>query len=206
MTYDGTITTHRPDPALVMTGELKDGRKVYVLRDMDPESPDTWENVVELTLVGESERHYALGTSDPYVQAAHDRFRNGVTSWHNPRMARMCPTVDTDDVVARYMRIFHNSEVMSVSLQDGNDWADGYLVLDMADAWEGIDVPAVLKGMAETWQQYFAGDVYGYIVVNEETGEEDSCWGFYGEPDELIKSGFDGQAYEPADLVDYDYA
>ena len=194
MAYDGTIT--RQDENLVMTGELKDGRKVYVLRDMDAESPDSWENVVELTLVGESERHYALGTSDPYVTEAHGRFRDCSLTYRH----------DTDDAVARYMRIFHNSEVMSVSLQDGNEWADGYLVLDMADAWEGIDVQVVLKGMADTWQQYFSGDVYGYIVVNEETGEEDSCWGFYGEPDELIKSGFDGQAYEPTDLVDYDWA
>jgi len=197
MTYDGTFTTTTQDPALTMTGELEDGRKVYVLRDQDAESPDAWDGTpVNLVLVRSAGHGYTFGTSDPYVTDAHDRFTHGsLANWH-----------DTGEAVARYMRMFHNSAVLEVSLQDGNEWADGYLVFDMADAWEGIDVPAVLKGTAETWQQYFSGDVYGYIVVNEETGEEDSCWGFYGEPDELIKSGFDGQAYEPADLVDYDYA
>ena len=198
MTYNGTLTTTQTDPSLAMTGELTDGRKVYVLRDDDPESPDNWDNVVELTLVGNGARHYALGTSDTYVTEAHDRFTSGsLANWH-----------DTGDAVARYMRMFHNSAVLEVTLTGNSqgDWAAGYLVLDLADAWEGCDVPAALEGMAETWQQYFSGDVYGYIVVNEETGEEDSCWGFYGEPDELIKSGFDGSAYEPADLVDYDWA
>ena len=196
--YDGIITTSHQDPALAMKGTLKDGRTVYVVRDEDRESPDAWDFVAELVLVGHGARQYALGTEDSRVTEAHDRFRNGtLANWH-----------ETDDAVARYMRMFHNTEVLAVSLQDYTDYANGYVVLDLADAErEGItDVPAALKGTAETWQQYFAGDVYGFIVVDEETGGEDSYWGYYGEPDDLIKSGFYGDAYDPAELESYDWA
>jgi len=175
MTHNGTITTTRQDESLVMTGELTDGRKVYVLRDADPQSPDNWENVVQLTLVGYGASQYTLGTSDTYVTEAYDRFRNGIPS----RLG----TVDTDDAVARYMRIFHNSAVLPVSLHGScqSDWADGYVVLDLADAEDvggRANVQSALKSIADEWQTYFSGDVYGFIVVNEETGEEDSCWGF----------------------------
>lgn len=35
--------------------------------------------------------------------------------------------------------------------------------------------------LIETWNQYLGGEVYGYTVEDEETGEEgDSCWGYYG--------------------------
>lgn len=32
----------------------------------------------------------------------------------------------------------------------------------------------------ETYNQYVSGDVYGFQLENKNTGEEDSCWGFYG--------------------------
>ena len=40
----------------------------------------------------------------------------------------------------------------------------------------------IIEGEVETYNQYFAGDVYGYVV--SKNGQEiDSCWGFYGLPD-----------------------
>lgn len=37
------------------------------------------------------------------------------------------------------------------------------------------------KGEIETWLAYVEGEVYGYIVENEDGEHVDSCWGFYGE-------------------------
>ena len=37
-----------------------------------------------------------------------------------------------------------------------------------------------LTGEVEEYDQYLTGQVYGYVVEAED-GEEDSCWGFFGE-------------------------
>lgn len=38
-----------------------------------------------------------------------------------------------------------------------------------------------LRAEVETYDQYLTGDVYGYIITDDDTGEElDSCYGFYG--------------------------
>lgn len=43
---------------------------------------------------------------------------------------------------------------------------------------DATDPLACAKGEIETLDQFFTGDVYGYVV--DPTGEADSCWGFYG--------------------------
>lgn len=37
-----------------------------------------------------------------------------------------------------------------------------------------------LEGEVSTYDEYLAGNVYGYIVEDEEGNEIDSCWGFFG--------------------------
>ena len=39
----------------------------------------------------------------------------------------------------------------------------------------------VLRGEVETYDQYLTGEVYGYIIEDEDGNELDACWGFYGE-------------------------
>lgn len=39
----------------------------------------------------------------------------------------------------------------------------------------------VLKGEIKVYDQYLVGDVYGYIVEDENGDHVDSCWGFFGE-------------------------
>jgi hypothetical protein len=40
-----------------------------------------------------------------------------------------------------------------------------------------------LEKEVETYNQYLQGDVYGYIIKDEQGDCVDSCWGFYGEED-----------------------
>ncbi len=37
-----------------------------------------------------------------------------------------------------------------------------------------------LEGEIETLDQYYTGDVYGYVIEDEDECEIDSCWGYYG--------------------------
>lgn len=37
-----------------------------------------------------------------------------------------------------------------------------------------------LEGQVKTYDQYLTGDVYGYVISNEDDNHMDSCWGYYG--------------------------
>jgi len=59
----------------------------------------------------------------------------------------------------------------------------------------------MLQGEVNEYNRYISGEVYGYTCVDA-TGEEDSCWGYYNDPEdiiEFIKQGID--AYEKRQLV-----
>jgi len=42
-------------------------------------------------------------------------------------------------------------------------------------------IEGYLKGEVDTYDQYLRGDVYGYVIEDEDGKEIDSCWGFYGQ-------------------------
>jgi len=45
----------------------------------------------------------------------------------------------------------------------------------------------IIEGEVETYNQYLAGDVYGFVI--SQNGEQiDSCWGFYGQEDCLTEA------------------
>ena len=41
-------------------------------------------------------------------------------------------------------------------------------------------VEEVLRGEVKTYDQYLTGDVWGYIIEDDDGEHLDSCWGFYG--------------------------
>ena len=38
-----------------------------------------------------------------------------------------------------------------------------------------------LKGEVELYDQYVRGDMYGFVIEDDDGNEHDSCWGFFGE-------------------------
>ena len=67
----------------------------------------------------------------------------------------------------------------------------GYIWVTVEDALKAFEwkkltgrrreqVQASLKAEIEVLDQYITGDVFGFELVNTETGEEDSCWDFFG--------------------------
>lgn len=46
----------------------------------------------------------------------------------------------------------------------------------------------VMQGEVKCYDYYLRGDVYGYQIINTETGEElDACWGFLGDREHCMK-------------------
>lgn len=52
-----------------------------------------------------------------------------------------------------------------------------------------------LRGEVETYDRYLRGEVYGYTVSRGDE-EIDSCWGFYGEPEEVMKEAVSAMEYD----------
>lgn len=48
---------------------------------------------------------------------------------------------------------------------------------------------ALLEGEVEDYDKYLTGEVYGYMVEDEEGNCVDSCWGFYGETKDVLEEG-----------------
>jgi hypothetical protein len=42
-------------------------------------------------------------------------------------------------------------------------------------------VITILKSEVSTYDQFLRGDIYGFVLEDENGDEIDSCWGFYGE-------------------------
>ncbi|HUX02457.1 MAG TPA: hypothetical protein VMY35_15960, partial [Phycisphaerae bacterium] len=43
------------------------------------------------------------------------------------------------------------------------------------------DAEACLRAEVSTYDDYLTGQVFGYVVEDEDGNDLDSCWGFYGE-------------------------
>jgi hypothetical protein len=44
-----------------------------------------------------------------------------------------------------------------------------------------------LQGEVNTYSRYLNGDVYGYVVEDDQGEEVDSCWGFFEEPTQIAE-------------------
>jgi len=58
--------------------------------------------------------------------------------------------------------------------QQGKTWQREFQSLDELTEY-------YLKGEVEVYDQYLCGDVWGFVLVDEDGEELDSCWGFYGD-------------------------
>ena len=45
---------------------------------------------------------------------------------------------------------------------------------------------SVLESEVDVYDQHLRGEVYGYVIEDEQGEHIDSCWGFYGNPDEYM--------------------
>lgn len=84
--------------------------------------------------------------------------------------------------------------IIYMPLEKGmKEWDKEWNLADMADMETRLR--SVLTGEIETLDQYFHGDIYGYVITDEDGDEVDSCWGFYGDTLE------EGEAYHPVDSL-----
>lgn len=116
----------------------------------------------------------------------------------------------------RYCRIYHGTTVVlplylldhsglwmrtGTFMEDPGGWDTSMVgfILDTAKTREttGVrleDVEKALRSEVKVYSQYLEGDVYGYVIEDEDGDEEDSCWGFFG-IDYAMQSARDAAGY-----------
>lgn len=179
-TYDGTVTMPRPyngtvtheDPNLVVSWDLDEQTRAYILRDTDAPAPD-WDGIgyVFRVYYRSSWGMDVLVSGDYGDTGARDVGDAIAAVWHESR--------DWEHG-GRYLREFH--DVVDYDYDTSVD-RDGTVVAavtrDQATAW-GLEDPAgTAAGALDVYRQYAEGDVYGVIVVNTVTGDQDSLWEIY---------------------------
>lgn len=174
-----------------------EGYTVRIMQDEDCESPREWDN---LGVILHGSRDYNLGThirewEDEY-ELAYDEPPSSWQDWAKFVMEHRGAT----HVLPVYAYI-HGGITISAGegMSSGNPfhcpWDSGLIgiIFDTAESRETCGTPPerivdCLKGEIETYDQYLRGDVYGYIVGDEDDDHIESCWGFYGE-DEAASEG-----------------
>ena len=161
----------------------KDGVQIYV--DPDPVNPREWDNVGRMVCF---HKRYDLGDRD------HGYRTEDYNSWLELRQA-----IDRDHGPCTILPVFmmnHGGLFVSTDPTmfrmcdpQGYDWGQiGFVYCSEARATDlNIrDVEAVLRAEVETYNKYLRGEVYGFVYG------EDSCWGFYQEPGELVEDVLKG--------------
>lgn len=79
------------------------------------------------------------------------------------------------------------------------EWGGKRLTKDVIEKAEGC-----IRAETETYDQYLRGEVYGYVIEDEEGEQVVSCWGFYGleyalqEGQDALQTAVDEKAEEDA--------
>lgn len=184
------------------------GHKIRIYFDFDPINPRTeWDNAG--VMVFRNHDRYILG--DKYDDHGY-RYEN-YDSWEE-----MCDEIMDDEQAIVILPLHaYGCERSRFSIGTGDpsflrgwylgwdeDGIDGVMFIRLKTVHEnwGKDITkdtlnkvvGYLRGEVETYNQYLSGEIFGYVVGNEEDDDIESCWGFYG---------IDHCKEEAENLVDY---
>lgn len=170
--------------------EVYKGYKVQVVYDTDPSNPREWNdgNAVMITW----EREYASpddnwGGWGKYDESGPDDFR----AWLAERK-RERHSADPGVVYLWLDRERYNGGISTMTLDHYRaDYADGviYATYEMIREWQGTrgltakmkaDALAGLADEVETYSLWATGEVFGYIIGDDDDDHKESCWGFIG--------------------------
>lgn len=151
-------------------------------QDESPESPREWSNVGVLCLDGLKNYDLVDSGAEGFIDKADDQYEY-------MRLARK-----EYPIVLPVMAYIHGGMSLYVGEHKTCQWDSGFAGCIYATresikenfGYERLNekrIEIITKAMEqeiETMNQYINGDVYGYIVEDEDGDHLDSCWGFYG--------------------------
>lgn len=174
---------------------------IQVKRDEDPISPRDWDNLGVMVFL---HSRYSLGDK-------HDYNANSFSGWDELEKELV---KEEDVVVILPVYMFdHSGITISCSRErfrvcDPQGWDHGQIGFIFARRTDVRNeyskkriskqilkkVEDVLVSEVNTYDQYLTGDVWGYVIEDDDGNHIDSCWGFFG---------YDYCKQEAASVVEY---
>lgn len=190
--------------SLVETIEYK-GCSIEVYSDYDTESPRDWDNLGTMVcwhnkgILGDGHK-YAKNSPEQFVWELAEEYYNSdvVQKWRDDRKEKefieYCLEKLKNYVVFLPLYIYDHGGITIKTYPFSCQWDSGqvgWVYITKEDIRKEYLVKNISKKVMEraknlieakvqTYAYYLEGSVYGYIAKDEEGGEIESCWGFYG--------------------------
>lgn len=157
------------------------GKVLEIYFDSSPQNPRNWDNLGTMVCL---HRRYSLGDE-------HDYKSSHFSSWEEVRKA-----IERDNDVAVILPIYlydHSGLVLSTA-PFHCPWDSGqvgwvYVTKEKLREEYGVKYVTkkireiaveVLNGELDVYSEYITGNVFGYVLKDEDEKEIESIWGFYG--------------------------
>lgn len=157
--------------------KLKNGQTLEIHQDQYGESPREWDNICQLICF---HKRYNLGDK-------HNINHGDYESWDD----LVDNNFSEDDIVVN-IYMYDHSGISIATKPYRCPWDSGQVGIAVikkakikqeygtySDATKAM-ARKCLESEIETYNQYLQGEVYGYVLKDEQGEEIDSCWGFYG--------------------------
>jgi hypothetical protein len=171
-------------------------------QDEDPQSPRDWDNLGTMhcwhSRYNLGDEQHAKGTSEEFFTDLGEF--NEDYSWtdeqyHFHRAAAVKRAIKENIYLPLYLYDHSGITINTTGFSCGWDSGQvGWIVVSIEDIkkeynWKVLtkkrrkQIEKYLSGEVETYDQYLTGDVWGYIIEDEngDQSDYDSCCGFYGE-------------------------
>ena len=156
---------------------------IRILQDEDAQSPDDWGND-SLFISTTSNRYFEVKPEQEFPLSEYHQIplnayiHSGVALSLGRSYPFDCP--------------WDSGRIGSVWVSK-SDWPEESAAIEAAES------------LVEEWNQYLSGDVWGFVIENEDGEHVESCWGFYGrewcerEAEEMVK--FYASEYERSEAI-----
>jgi hypothetical protein len=156
--------------------------KLRVVQDSNGDSPRNWDNLGTMVCF---HNRYDLGDKHSYNA-------DDYSGWEE--MEKTILKQEGRGTIILPLYLYDHSGISMRTSAFSCRWDSGQVGFIVANGKEVLSefggkivtkklrerIGGILEGEVETYTQYLEGDIYGYVIEDEEGEHIDSCYGFYG--------------------------
>lgn len=168
--------------------------KIEVIYDQEPDDPRAWSNIGKMVC---AHKKYRLGDNTAKTGIDLNRTYGEYAGWSDVE-SHLRSSLGAQVVLPLFL--YDHSGITMQTKPFSCSWDSGQVGFIYATAEDiqeaaGNSVPEKdliewatkrLESEVETYNKYLTGETYGYVVTTESGGHYDSCYGFYGTPEECM--------------------
>ena len=166
---------------------LSDGQVLEIHLDESPESPREWDNLGTMVCF---HSRYDLGDKTDYKMgdfAGWENLKDQIVKDNKPAVIMPLYLLDHSGIA-----ISCDSDMFRMCDPDGWDWGCvGFVFVSKDKVRENFNIKRlspkwvkrawnILLSEVGTYNQFLAGDIFGFVLKDKDGKMTDNCWGFYG--------------------------